>query len=125
MSAPLTIIHDLWVCSECIMAIANGEHSSPEHDARFRAGCEREAPYHWVPEGPHTGKHAPTCGACEDGTDDYEDDGKCRKCGGTGRIDEDECADVRDFSWSECDCCESRLGGSRHRCALTLPGGAS
>jgi hypothetical protein len=23
-----------------------------------------------------------------------------------------------DFSWSECDCCGSRLGGSRHHCTV-------
>jgi len=36
--------------------------------------------------------------------------------------DEDEEADQMAFSWSSCDCCGSRLGGSRHRVAA-LPKG--
>jgi len=113
------IIRDVWVCSDCIMAIANGEHSSPEHDAAFAAGCKREAPYVFTPDGPATGRHAPECEACDGtGVDDGRDDGVCRKCEGAGKVDEHEEADQQPFSWSECDCCGSQLGGSRHRCAL-------
>ncbi len=84
------VISNLWVCTDCVMYIANGE--LPEEDADVgRAildGIERERPYDWVCESPHD--------------------------------DEGEGADQVDFSWRACECCNSHLGGSRHRCALIL-----
>lgn len=126
------IIRDLWVCADCLMFHANGpDNLEPEIVEAIVAGCEREAPYHWTPDGRSTrdcGGGIP-CDRCEgSGTahpDDWEpEDGRdvqppaCEACAGSGRLDEPEGADEQEFSWRPCACCRSSLGGSRHRFAL-------
>lgn len=77
---------DLWVCSDCAIVIANGDWtwldmmSSDEEEQEKRKkeiedGLEREAPAHWVMNGP------------------VEENG------------EQEGDDFREFDTSACDCC--------------------
>jgi len=119
------VIRDLWVCVDCLMFHANGDlPDDPEAEAAIIAGCEREAPYVWTCDGPNTvdcggGIECVRCdGTGEIDTDDSDEPSACPDCDGGGRVDEPEDADTQEFSWSECDCCQSTLGGSRHRMAL-------
>lgn len=83
----MKIITDLWVCQDCLFALANGDY--PDDPAAAKAitdGETREAPYHWTLDGDRDG--------------------------------EPEGSSTSDFSWRPCACCQSRLGGSRHRAAL-------
>lgn len=113
------VISGLWVCADCLMFHANGpDDLDAETVEAIVAGCEREAPYQWVCDGPHTGEHAPTCRNCDGLVGRDEEGDLCVYCHGVGKVDEDEGADTQEFSWSECDCCGSTLGGSRHRMAL-------
>lgn len=101
------------------MVIANDDTTGIESESR--AAEVREAVYggsgHWVCDGPHVGTHAPECASCDGGRSlDLEE--CCNVCDGLGRIDEGPTADTDEFSWRPCDCCGSKLGGSRHRCAI-------
>jgi len=83
----MKIIQGLWVCSDCAMALANGEYPDDANASKaITEGEIRERPYHWALDGDRDG--------------------------------EPEGASTRDFSWSQCDCCRSRLGGDRTRAAL-------
>lgn len=60
------------------------------------------------------------CKTC-DGIGEIEDGTPCKDCGGTGSIPVDpedhrqlDLANEPHFSWHECDCCGSHLGGDRH-----------
>lgn len=113
------IIRGRWVCVDCLMFHANGpDDLEPAAVEKIIAGCEREAPYVWTFDGPHTGEHAPACRNCCGHVGPDEDGDVCVYCNGTGKVDEDEGADIQDFSWAPCACCGSVLGGSRHRMAL-------
>lgn len=99
----IEIIRDLWVCQDCLFAFANGDYpDDAERAAAIEAGEVRELPMRWALDGPR-----------EAGTDGPDDPG------------DDEGADQADFSRDECDCCGSRLGGSRHRAALVGERGES
>ena len=123
------LIRDLWLCCDCTLCAVNGdlpEDSTIDRDADIEEGLKRLGPG-LVP-------------------DDYEDEqAECGNCGWHGdssklvtyylpESDEQGCPhcanteeiSIRDngreeFSWFECDCCGSTLGGSRTRFALLGP----
>ena len=82
------IIDDLWFCQDCMLFAVNGEPPQWENDAQNKRIVAGVEAF-----GPHL---------VHDGTHE----------------DEDEDADEQEFSWRSCDCCGSRLGGSRHRFAV-------
>lgn len=48
-NSPVSIIHDLWVCVDCGMFIANGDLPEDEEaSAAILAAMERDAPAEWV-----------------------------------------------------------------------------
>ena len=102
MSEPATKVEVLgpyWVCSDCLMFIANGDLPDCADDETAKAvvaGVESE-PGHWV-----------AGGECEE----HQDHNHCAESG----------CDSRDFSWSDCECCGSSLGGSRHKASVIVSG---
>jgi len=87
----MKVIDDLSVCSDCAMAIANGDFTgldyhygakANERQAEIVAGLDKEAAAggYWVMSG-----------------DENEESW---------------------FSWSSCDCCDSGLGGDRLKAAV-------
>lgn len=126
---------ELWLCDDCTIAHANGDYpdygTDKENEQRAReidAGFEALARDGTVAMDDHDPSEewleCPTCGhVCrkEDAEPLLdEDDGQvylCPKCDSDEQMCERD--DGRDeFSWAECDCCGSRLGGSRTRFAL-------
>lgn len=90
------LITDLWICVDCLFALANGDYpDDPERAAAVAAGEQREADAggHWSLDGDRDG--------------------------------EPEGSSDRDFSRSQCACCWSRLGGSRHRAAVFYAAGSA
>lgn len=63
------------------------------------------------------GLAARDCPEC-DGTGRQESGADCLKCKGEGKLEcsehDRELAGEASFSWSECECCGSSLGGDRH-----------
>lgn len=87
MSDRFETIDDLWVCSDCVMFLANGDF--PEYrDETMYADCIDAI---WPPEEGWS--------LCVDFPRDGEEEDTC----------------YNEFSWSSCDCCGSTLGGSRYR----------
>ena len=133
VSAVIDIVRDIWLCDDCTMVAANGEHhpdDSAERETEIEVGLSRL---------PHLM------------SDDYENEqAECSYCGWHG--DSDELVDVytdpeypdwtekgcpqckspddiskrdngrNEFSFSECDCCGSTLGGGRTRFAQLIFG---
>lgn len=70
------------------------------------------------------------CPECDQGIVSIADgvEQECAKCGGAGQIEpnerEIESAGHAEFSWSACDSCGSRLGGSRHAAHGVFESGA-
>jgi hypothetical protein len=88
----------LWVCSDCLMAHANGEDSVEDRPASEPEPWAIFPDASRVSMGMLDDNHS--CGqSWDDGT---------RDCG----------CETDEFSWSPCDGCGSTLGGSRH--AFTL-----
>lgn len=87
-----------WVCSDCMVLMANGE-TPPEMSEE-----ETEAWLAKIENHGHT-----TIGLMrEEHECDYDQDWHSGHC----------TCETREFSWDPCDSCGSRLGGSRH--AVTL-----
>lgn len=87
----------LWICTDCLILHANGDY--PDF---LDVGVDRvlEVKAQRGIEGGHL-----TLGMMKDEHEcDYEVDWSAGHC---------ECED-RSFSWSACDACLTRLGGSRH-----------
>lgn len=87
----MRVYHEQYVCVDCVMFIANGDLPEDEEDAtRLLFEFDRYAQENidW-----RLGSHEITW---EDGIE--------------VRVELEE----QEFSWSECDCCGSSLGGSRH-----------
>jgi hypothetical protein len=82
----------LWVCSDCIILLANGETADPVPDP---------APLSLL-----TG---------EDVVPGGEHDDDCPNHAGSPTRGEQDCdCETQSFSWSTCDGCGSVLGGDRH-----------
>ena len=100
------VLGPYWVCTDCIMFLANGDLPADDSGAASAivAGCEREDPYRWV------------CGGtCEEHAPTEENPRAWEACSEAG-------CDEMDFSWRTCDCCGSKLGGSRHKASLIKVG---
>jgi hypothetical protein len=103
----------LWVCTDCIMVLANGsdgvsylaEDDAAEFWARFSAGVEREAPDSGMGIVPGACSHSPAC-ALEEPGDDEEPECSCS---------------VIDFSRMTCDVCGTGLAGERHAATVLRP----
>lgn len=88
-----------WACSDCTMLLANGE-TPPEMDERETAA--------WLAEIDRRteGFDVTLGGEHEDDCDNLDADG--------GWVGGSDCyCERQEFSWSSCDVCGSRLGGSR------------
>lgn len=94
-----TVIGTGWACGDCIHLFANGEtptEMSEDETATWLGEIDsRCAGSHVVLGGEH------------DGCVNVDDDG------GWLGVGDCEC-ETQSFSWSQCDTCGSRLGGSRH-----------
>lgn len=83
------VIDDQWICQDCLFFIANGDLPSA-------TGGSEEA-------------DARVIAGCE----------REAAAGGHWALDSaEDGSDTLDFSRSDCDCCGSSLGGSRHRAAV-------
>lgn len=100
------LIGTKWVCTNCIMIVANGDDSGRSEDdpepLTKLAGFE-------ITPGFGYEDHEEGCPNGDPDTFGYE-----------------ECyCETRDFSWTYCDGCEDGLGGERHAVTVWAPEGAT
>jgi len=101
-----TIVSTLWVCTDCIVMLANGDEPAGMDTeqlvgfiGRHRGGIERELSGGY---GNVVAGGACTCGA----TDSEDHAGGCQSDG---------------FSRAACDLCQSPLAGERHLATVITP----
>lgn len=130
---------ELWLCDDCMIAEVNGDYSGLDYSYGEREAEQRERE---INEGLHDlhkqGGLWPDdfdssdpdslqreCRACghighdadfPEATIDDEVEHLCPKCGSDNTVERDD--GRASFSWQQCDCCGSTLGGSRTRFAL-------
>jgi hypothetical protein len=85
------IANDLWMCGDCRDVILAGDATSLD--------------YYYPPEAAAQRLREIEQGAASQGGDIVGDT-------------DTEGEDTQEFSWAECDCCGSGLGGARHRYAV-------
>lgn len=94
----MNIVDDnFMVCIECFFAVVYGEE--------FYFTAEGLAKYHDNPVG--------RLESIESGIETNTPDG--------GSIHAGDSEKDETFSWSDCECCNSGLGGSRHHCVILAP----
>jgi hypothetical protein len=88
----MRVIRDLWLCEDCMIAAVNDDYGGI--DFSFGVG---------------TPENAARCAEVRKGLE---------RLGPHLAYNSDENEGRLEFSWRECDCCRSRLGGSRERFAI-------
>ncbi len=116
-------LENLWLCQDCVQAAVNGDftgldYSYEEDEAEDRmreieSGLETLGPNLVIDFDENNTWHQ--CDDCNHRFIDEAESTACHECGS-------EDVSVREpgylkFSWIECDCCGSDLGGSRYRFA--------
>ena len=134
----MQIIRDIWLCSDCCSAAANGDftgldyhYDEPEATQRMNeieAGLDAlpglvpdcsDEPERRCCECDHTGPEGDFEASFENpDTDEEEEFRRCPKCNSYDT--EARGSGEAEFSWSDCDCCGSSLGGSRFRFAQLI-----
>lgn len=133
----IRVIRDIWLCQDCTQVAVNGDYSGLDYYDQAEAEIRKKE----IDAGL---KHLPGLVP-----DDGDEQAECRACGWIGDQDSPErltildedgeevetetCPDCgeedsirhRDsgndeFSWADCDCCGSGLGGSRTRFAQLI-----
>lgn len=133
----MNIIRDLWLCDDCISPAANGDftglghHYSEDEAAHRMEVIERgldDLPG-LVPDEGDDQMECRECGHIQDrdsflirvereGTDEEESFRVCPVCHSLDTKARE--SGIDSFSWSRCDCCDSRFGGSRMRFAQLI-----
>jgi len=85
------LVDEIMVCSDCLMVIANGDYT----------GLDLEN----TPDDPDAGSRRAR--EIDEGIESF----KGYLCAGDSDKD-------HEFSWSRCECCGSKLGGSRHHVVI-------
>jgi hypothetical protein len=99
-----------WCCTDCLMVLANGEYPMDITETEL-------AEYKSRIDATLSGGTEVTIGML---VSEHEDDCPVNIEGSYNAVDECSCT-VQSFSWSDCELCDSNLGGERHAITFWIP----